>query len=100
MTRAGGLNLLGEAGARSVPTTWDAVRAASPEVVVCAPCGYGLDAACEQALGLPELPGQLWAVDADGFFVRPGPRLVDGTEALAALLHGQPPDAGIARRLR
>jgi iron complex transport system substrate-binding protein len=55
-----------------------------------APCGYDLDAAHEQATTVlrllpPHVP--VWAIDADGLVVRPGPRLVKGVEALAALLH-------------
>ena len=57
-----------------------------------APCGYHLPGAIEQARAVAEaLPGvPVWAIDADGLIVRPGPRLVDGVEALAAVLH---PDA-------
>jgi iron complex transport system substrate-binding protein len=93
---AGGIPVLGSRGARSVRTTWEAVAEARPSVVVAAPCGFGLDdsarlAAAAQAAGvLPDVP--LWAVDANASFARPGPRLVDGVEALAALLH---PDAGL-----
>ena len=54
-----------------------------------APCGFHLDAAAAQAeLVARQLPGlPVWAIDADGLVVRPGPRLVDGVEALAAILH-------------
>ena len=54
-----------------------------------APCGYHLAGAAEQArLAAAELPGiPVWAIDADGIVVRPGPRLVDGVEALAAIIH-------------
>ena len=93
---AGGVPVLGSPGARSVRTTWEAVAAARPAVVVAAPCGFGLDASAglaaeAQAAGvLPDVP--LWAVDANASFARPGPRLVDGVEALAAILH---PAAGV-----
>lgn len=92
---AGGESVLGTAGEKSFRVTWDDVRAAAPEVVVCAPCGYGL----EQSLALAQdlarsgvLPADVpvWAVDANASFARPGPRLVDGVEALAGILH---PDA-------
>jgi len=90
--RAGGVSALGTPGEKSFRTTWDDVAAAAPEVVVCAPCGYGLDASREltEALvasgTLPEdVP--VWAVDANASFARPGPRLVDGIEALAGILH-------------
>ena len=56
------------------------------------PCGYHLDGAAEQAAVVAEaLPGPaIWAIDGDGLVVRPGPRLVDGVEAIASILH---PDA-------
>ena len=75
-----------------MPTTWAAIAAAGPEYVVVAPCGYHLPGAFEQAQSAArELPGRpVWAIDADGIVVRPGPRLVDGVEALASILH---PDA-------
>jgi iron complex transport system substrate-binding protein len=89
---AGGQAVAAEPGARSVPTTWAAIAAAGPEYVVVAPCGYHLPGAFEQAQSAArELPGRpVWAIDADGIVVRPGPRLVDGVEALASILH---PDA-------
>lgn len=92
VARAGGEPTLGVAGARSVRTTWDEALASAPDVVVCAPCGFDLDGCAAQAEQLrARFPGvPVWAVDADGLFARPGPRLVDGVEALAALLH---PDA-------
>ncbi len=110
VTAAGGQEVLGTAGARSVTTTWADVVAAAPDLVVVAPCGYHLDAAAEQALvvvdaltaaGAPDVP--VWAVDADGLVVRPGPRLVDGVEALAAVLHPDAlgdPDPAAVRRVR
>ncbi|MGJ7442056.1 ABC transporter substrate-binding protein [Aquipuribacter sp. MA13-6] len=108
VTAAGGVEVLGTAGARSVTTTWADVVATAPDLVVVAPCGYHLDAAAEQALvvaaalaaaGAPQVP--VWAVDADGLVVRPGPRLVDGVEALARVLHpdvlGDPQPAAVRR---
>ncbi|MFK8025481.1 MAG: ABC transporter substrate-binding protein [Ilumatobacter sp.] len=87
---AGGEPVLAEAGGRSVPTDWATIAEQRPDVVVVAPCGFGLDDAADQARQvLDRLPahGQVWAIDADGLVVRPGPRLVDGVEALAAILH-------------
>jgi iron complex transport system substrate-binding protein len=73
----------------SRPTTWEAIAASRPDLVVVAPCGYHLSGAITQALAvagnLPDVP--IWAIDADGIVVRPGPRLVDGVEALAAIIH-------------
>jgi iron complex transport system substrate-binding protein len=89
---AGGTSALGSSGERSVQTSWDAVAASRPQVIVVAPCGFGLEDAHALAKGLVAdgvLPDgvPVWAVDADAAFVRPGPRLVDGVEALAAILH-------------
>ena len=105
---AGGTNVLGSAREKSVRVTWDAVRASAPEVVVCAPCGYDLEgstALAHKAIDDGELPPGIpvWAVDANASFARPGPRLVDGVEALAAILHPdatQPPRPDMAQRLR
>jgi iron complex transport system substrate-binding protein len=90
---AGGEPVACRPGQRSVPVDWDFFTSADPDVVVVAPCGFGLPGAVEQAARVAEaLPGRaVWAVDGDAVIVRPGPRLVDGVEALAALLH---PDAG------
>jgi iron complex transport system substrate-binding protein len=95
VTAAGGRPVAARPGGRSEQATWEQIAAARPEVVVVAPCGFHLDAAAAQAeLVARRLPGvPVWAIDADGLVVRPGPRLVDGVEALAAILH---PDAGIA----
>jgi iron complex transport system substrate-binding protein len=102
---AGGVNVLGTAGLRSVRTTWPAIEAARPEVIISAPCGFNLDEASHLTQGLLDqdlLPNAVpvWAVDANGYFARPGPRLVDGVEALAALLHDGDVDPSVARRLR
>jgi iron complex transport system substrate-binding protein len=103
---AGGQPVLGTAGERSYRVTWDEVRAAHPETVVCAPCGFGLEQSVSLAEDLvaaavlpPGVP--VWAVDANASFARPGPRLVDGVEALAGLLHPEvAAPSGIARRVR
>jgi iron complex transport system substrate-binding protein len=86
---AGGAPVVAEPGQRSVPTGWAAFAAAEPAVVLVAPCGFGADAAAAQARTVADrLPGvPVWALDGDGLVVRPGPRLVDGVEAIAAILH-------------
>jgi iron complex transport system substrate-binding protein len=105
VTAAGGHPVLGASGARSERTTWGAVAAASPAVVVAAPCGLGLgESARLAAVAADRVPAgvPLWAVDANASFARPGPRLVDGVEALAAILHpeaGVRPDPAIATRV-
>ncbi len=89
---AGGVAALGTTGARSAATTWADVAASGCDLVVVAPCGYGLEGAAglaTEVVGAGHLPDHLpvWAVDADAAFVRPGPRLVDGVETLAGILH-------------
>lgn len=102
VTAAGGQPVAATSGAPSVQTTWEQIRAAGPEVVVAAPCGFHLDGAAAQAEAVARhLPGiPVWAIDADGLVVRPGPRLVDGIEALAAVLHPGAAGAVPAGRIR
>lgn len=105
---AGGQCLLAPPGSRSRALSWDEVAAGRPEIVVFAPCGHHLDAAVAAAAPLLEQPAlagaaELWAVDADSFFSRPGPRVVDGVELLASILHPErvgAPDPATATRLR
>ena len=90
VTAAGGTPVHAERGGRSVPTNWATIAAADPDIVVVAPCGFKLDDAAKQAAEviahLPERAA-VWAIDADGLMVRPGPRVVDGVEALASIFH-------------
>lgn len=91
---AGAEPVLTRPGATSVPVTWDDIVAAEPDHVIVSPCGYGLEGALEQARSiLDRLPADIsvWAIDADAVMVRPGPRLVDGAEAIAAAIHGVGP---------
>lgn len=92
VTAAGGLPVAGRPGMPSVQTSWSAVAAEAPDVVIVAPCGYHLPGAVEQAdVAVRALPGTpVWAIDADSIVVRPGPRLISGVAAIAAVLH---PDA-------
>lgn len=88
---AGGDPVLGSAGTPSVRVRWEDIAAAAPEVVVFMPCGYDLDQAAAEGQALldrPELEAAaIYAVDASSYFSRPGPRLVDGVEILASVLH-------------
>ena len=86
---AGGTPVACSPAAPSVETTWDALRAAAPEVVVVSPCGFDLTGAVAQSATVAaELPDtEIWAIDGDALMVRPGPRLVEGVEALAGILH-------------
>jgi iron complex transport system substrate-binding protein len=94
---AGGQDALGRKGADSVRMAWSDIAAWSPEILIVSPCGFGVEKAAEQARrllqqpGWSELPavrnGQVFAVDANAYFARPGPRVVDGVELLAHLFH-------------
>ena len=96
---AGGIDVLGLSGEPSEERTWEEVIAARPEVVVVMPCGYDAERALAEAEDhAGELAAvkaaRIVAVDAAGFFSRPGPRLVDGLELLAHILHpGRVPEA-------
>lgn len=104
---AGGIPVLAHPGGRSSSTTWDAIAESAPEVLFVAPCGFDESAArvhLHQVLQRPELAsvpavrnGRAHPIDADGLIVRPGPRLVDGVEVLAEILHPARPPAGVDR---
>jgi iron complex transport system substrate-binding protein len=88
----GGRPVLAHPGANSQRLSWDAVSGAPADAVMVAPCGYHLEPAYEQASELVASGGlpagsEVWAVDADAYFVRPGPRLVDGAELVGQILH-------------
>jgi iron complex transport system substrate-binding protein len=104
---AGGQPVIGTAGIPSVETTWTAIADAAPDVIVLAPCGYHLPEATALARDVltggvlpPDVP--VWVIDADSAIVRPGPRLVDGVEALAGILHpgATPPRPDLVAALR
>ena len=85
---AGGEDSLGKPGADSERISREDVVAWSPEIIVVAPCGYGLDKAAELARGIRGLAGaSVYAVDANAYFARPGPRVAEGVELLAHLFH-------------
>jgi iron complex transport system substrate-binding protein len=89
---AGGLDVLGLPGESSQPRRWEEIAAAAPEVVVVMPCGYVAQIAHREAeMHREELlrvgAGEVVAVDAAALFSRPGPRLIDGLELLAHLIH-------------
>jgi iron complex transport system substrate-binding protein len=99
--RAGGRPVMAVEGGRSVAARWVDLPAA--DLVVVAPCGYGLDGALEQCAGVAAHLGDvpLVAIDAARYIVQAGPALVDGVEALAWALHPdavpEPPPGRIAR---
>lgn len=89
---AGGRDLFGSPGSPSATVSWEAVAGAKPEVVVVMPCGYDAPRAYAEALAhASELAalgaGRVVAVNASAYFSRPGPRLIDGLELLAHILH-------------
>jgi iron complex transport system substrate-binding protein len=94
---AGGVDKLGRKGTDSVRLHWDVVVQWKPEVIVVMPCGFGLEKAVDQAQQLFAYPdwadipavreNRVYVVDANAYFARPGPRIVEGTELLAHLFH-------------
>jgi iron complex transport system substrate-binding protein len=85
---AGGNDPLGRPGEDSVRMDWDDVANAQPEMIIVSPCGYRLERAAELARELPQVSdATVYAVDANAYFARPGPRVVEGVELLAHLFH-------------
>lgn len=94
---AGGIALMGEAGKKSVTTTYEAIYESKPDVLVLIPCGYYTNDILRQLENTRfpsnwrEIPaienGEVWALDATSYFSRPAPRVVDGAEILAKILH-------------
>jgi iron complex transport system substrate-binding protein len=97
VTVAGGIEVAGMSGEPSHRMRWTDVASLEPDVVVLAPCGFDLDRTLSEIvtldlsaslLGTPaRQESRVFAVDANANFSRPGPRLVDGVELLAYLLH-------------
>jgi iron complex transport system substrate-binding protein len=89
---AGGEDVLGFPGERSEERTWDEVRVSRPDIVIVMPCGFDAELSYREAeMHRDELAsvgaGEVVAVDASAFFSRPGPRIVDGLELVANILH-------------
>ena len=92
---AGGVPVLAVAGARSRRLIWEEIVLEPVDLTVFMPCGFDLAGAVAQAPGLLSRPdaaglGSIFAVDANAYFSRPGPRVVDGVELLGDLLHLAP----------
>ena len=95
--RAGGLDGLAQKGLDSIRIAWEQILEYAPEVLILSPCGFHLQEVLRQAHLLTTYPdwdqlpavkeGRVFAVDANNYFARPGPRIVDGLELLAALIH-------------
>ena len=94
---AGGRDDLGRDGTDSVRVSWEDILTWAPEILIVMPCGFHMEKAAEQAQQLTSYPGwsdlpaarngRVYAVDANSYFARPGPRVVEGTELLAHLIH-------------
>ena len=100
---AGGEDVLGFAGEKSQERSWDEVAFAKPDLVLVMPCGYDAEIAFREAemhRGQLASSGadRVVAVNAAASFSRPGPRIVDGLELLASVLHGElvPVDPALA----
>jgi iron complex transport system substrate-binding protein len=105
---AGGEDVLGTAGKPSREVPWDEIASSNAEIIVVIPCGFGLQRTIQE-IRMARLPdawhalpavrkGCVFAVDGSSYFNRPGPRLVDGVEILASILHPDmfdrfPPDS-------
>jgi len=110
VTAAGGDCLAGRAGEPSRQTEWSELAGLDPDVLVIMPCGYGLDASQRDADAhadrLREIApraisqGHAWIVDASAYFNRSGPRVVDGVEILAGILHPDRCAAPLSDRAR
>ncbi len=96
---AGGNALLGEAGKKSLTTTYEKIFESKPDVIILIPCGYYTEDILRQLANTQfpanwrEIPaiknGEVWALDAGSYFSRPAPRVVDGAEILAKIFHPQ-----------
>ena len=94
---AGGQDVLAQPGSPSRIVTWDEVLATAPDLLIVMPCGFSIEQTHTELLQLMQQPGQwqlspalaehTYLVDASSYFSRPGPRLIDGIELLAAILH-------------
>lgn len=95
--RAGGKDVLGKPDTPSFRVTEEEIVAAAPDVIIVAPCGYNKEQSRDEYMSLTFSPewenipavrnGRVYAVDANSYISRPGPRLVTGMEAMAKAIH-------------
>lgn len=94
---AGGVDVLGASGSPSEQITWEQVQEAKPDVLIIMPCGFSIARTKQEMSRLTKRPGwkklpavkhgAVFLADASSYFNRPGPRLIDGIEMLAACFH-------------
>jgi iron complex transport system substrate-binding protein len=94
---AGGYDVLGREGEPSAKITWSEVVGANPEVILLMPCGFDTRRTVKEATPLRALPGwdrlpavktgSVFALNGNAYFSRPGPRLINGLEILARIIH-------------
>jgi iron complex transport system substrate-binding protein len=110
---AGGEELFAKAREPSAPLSWEEIFEAVPEVLVLMPCGFNVERTIREIQGLSDLSGWadllvakngcVWVVDANSYFSRPAPRLVEGVEILTHIFHPEAfpdaPDVADATRL-
>lgn len=94
---AGGNNLFGEAGKHAPSLTWEQLCISNPDVILVLPCGFDIERTRREMPALTRKPewtmlqavrgGQVFLLDGNQFFNRPGPRLVESLEILAEVLH-------------
>jgi len=98
---AGGFDALGRNGEPSHRVQWQSVVDARPDVLLLMPCGFDTRRAIKESTplrslaGWNELPavktGNVYALNGNAYFSRPGPRLVNGLEILARIMHPEQP---------
>lgn len=97
VTLAGGVDLFGVVGGAAPQLTWPAIVAADPDVIVVAPCGFSVERTRQEMIPLCAVrdwrqlravqEGEVYLLDGNQYFNRPGPRIVDSAEILAEVLH-------------
>jgi iron complex transport system substrate-binding protein len=101
VTTAGGEALLAMPGQRSTTVSWEEAEASNPDIVLVAPCGFGVTESATQATEVAHrFPNaKVWAIDGNAYVTRPGPRLIDAIEALAVAFHHNRETPGVTARV-
>lgn len=98
ITAAGGICALGSSGQKSERITWTTLAASDADIIICAFCGFNMKQNQERLEEVADVPewidikskSRVFASDANAFYSRPGPRLIEGVELLAYILHEEP----------